>query len=113
MANPLMAKRNIRKKSSTALIVAIFVALGIATAIIAVLAFPSQAFNSGIKIKYFATDIDAEVQAWYKEKTGTKTYLTTTDGGTDTVLKLEAAESNPASGKELFTWILMPLLKKC
>ena len=102
MANPLMVRKNSRKRNVTILIVAIFIALGIATAILAIAAFPSQAFNSGVKIKYFATDIDAEVQAWYKEKTGTKTYLTTTEGGTDTVLKLEASEPDPTSGKELF-----------
>ena len=79
---------------SLSLVCLLFVA--VITAVILINAFPSQAFDSSIKVSYVAKDISAEVSAWYKEETGTKTYLTTTEGGTETVLKLKASGGDTA-----------------
>ena len=79
---------------SLSLVCLVFVA--VITAVILINAFPNQAFESSIKVSYVAKDISAEVSAWYKEETGTKTYLTTTEGGTETVLKLKASGGDTA-----------------
>ena len=97
----LKQKRGNNKRKvivSLSLVCLVFVA--VITAVILINAFPNQAFGSSIKVSYSAKDISAEVSAWYQEKTGTKTYLTTTKGGTETVLQLKASD-NGETAKEL------------
>ena len=66
MANPLMMKKKAKKRGTTILIVAIFIALGIATAILAIAAFPSQSFFGSVSILYKAVGINGEVSATWK-----------------------------------------------